>query len=115
MSAVTDSILNSTKAALGIYAESNEFDDQIVMYINSVFSTLHQLGVGPDEGFSIEDESTTWSAYITDPNLNFVKTYVHLNVRLLFDPPANSFAVDAIKNQIDEFTWRINVAVDPRR
>lgn len=114
MSAVTDSILDSTKAVLGIYKEATEFDDQIIMYINSVFSTLSQLGVGPEDGFSIEDSSTTWDEYLSDNKLlNFVISYMHLNVRLMFDPPVNSFAVDSIKKQIDEYTWRINVAVDP--
>lgn len=116
MSQITDSILDSTKASLGIIKEYKHFDDQVIMYINTVFSTLHQLGVGPEEGFYIEDASTTWEEYLGDnKNLNFVITYVHLRVKLMFDPPTNSFAVDAMKEQAKEFEWRINVQVDPRR
>ncbi len=114
MSAVTDSILDSTKASLGIYKDYKDFDDQIIMYINTAFSTLYQLGVGPSDGFAIDDSSTTWDEYLNENKLlNFVISYVHMNVRLMFDPPVNSFAVDALKKQIDELTWRINVAVDP--
>ena len=114
MSAVTESILDSTKAALGIVPGYNAFDNQIIMYINTAFSTLHQLGVGPDEGFSIEDNTTTWTDYLQGKRLlNMVITYVHMNVRLMFDPPANSFATTAMKEQMKELEWRINVQVDP--
>lgn len=112
---VTDSILNSTKAALGIVPTYTAFDDQVIMYINTAFSTLHQLGVGPDEGFSIEDDMTTWDEYLEGNKvLNMVITYVHMNVRLMFDPPTNSFATTAMKEQMKELEWRINVAVDPK-
>lgn len=111
---VRSSILGSTKAMLGIVPEYTVFDDQLIMLINSQFSTLFQLGVGPEEGFEIEGEDETWKDYIDDNKLlKLVITFVHLNVRLMFDPPTNSFAVDAIKKQIDEYTWRINVMVDP--
>ena len=111
---VRSSILGSTKAMLGIVPEYTVFDDQLIMLINSQFSTLFQLGVGPEEGFEIEGEDETWKDYLDDNKLlKLVITFVHLNVRLMFDPPTNSFAVDAIKKQIDEYTWRINVMVDP--
>lgn len=111
---VTDSILASTKAMLGIVPEYTAFDNQIIMYINTTFSTLHQLGVGPDEGFSIEDGDTTWDELLQGRKLlNLVITYVHMNVKLMFDPPANSFATTAMKEQMKELEWRINVMVDP--
>ena len=111
---VRSSILGSTKAMLGIVPEYTVFDDQLIMLINSQFSTLFQLGVGPEDGFEIEGEDETWKDYLEDNKLlKLVITFVHLNVRLMFDPPTNSFAVDAIKKQIDEYTWRINVMVDP--
>lgn len=111
---VRSSILGSTKAMLGIVPEYTVFDDQLIMLINSQFSTLFQLGVGPEEGFEIEGEDETWKDYLDDNKLlKLVITFVHLNVRLMFDPPTNSFAVDAIKKQIDEYIWRINVMVDP--
>lgn len=114
MSAVTESILDSTKAALGIVPTYDAFDNQLIMYINTAFSTLHQLGVGPDEGFFIEDNTATWTDFLNGKRLlNMVITYVHMSVRLMFDPPANSFATTAMKEQMKELEWRINVQVDP--
>lgn len=104
------SILDSTKKALGIAADYNVFDPDILMHINGVFTTLEQLGIGPVGGFAIEDKEPTWDAYLEgDLRLNSVKTYVYLRVRLLFDPPATSFAINAIQEQIKELEWRLNV------
>lgn len=110
-----ESILTSIKKLLGITEDYTQFDTDIIIHINSVFSTLTQLGVGPDAGFMIEDDSAVWSDYLTtsDSRLNFVKTYIYLKVRLVFDPPQSSAAIDAINRQISELEWRINVAVDP--
>lgn len=110
----TESILDSVKLALGIIPEYSHFDDQLIMDINSVFSTLWQLGVGPDYGFSIQDDSELWSEYL-DQNklLNLVKTFMFMSVKLMFDPPSNSFALSSMKEQIKEQEWRINVMVDP--
>lgn len=104
------SILNSIKKLLHIPAENDEFDDDVIIHINSAFATLHQLGLGPDEEFMIEDSTTKWSAYIgTDKYIQSVKTYVFLSVRLVFDPPTTSFAINAFEKQLDELTWRLNV------
>lgn len=104
------SILDSTKKALGIAADYDVFDPDILMHINAVFTTLEQLGIGPVEGFAIEDDSVTWDQYLgADLRLNSVKSYVCLRVRLLFDPPATSFAINAIQEQIKELEWRLNV------
>ena len=79
------------------------------MYINSAFSVLTQLGVGPEEGFRIEDASKTWSEFLyDDPRLEFVKTFIYLKVRLAFDPPLSSAVMGAINRQIRELEWRIN-------
>lgn len=108
-----DSILTSIKKLLGIAEEYEHFDPDIVMHINSAFSVLTQLGVGPEEGFHIEDASTVWSEFLyDDPRLEFVKTYVQLKVKLGFDPPLSSAAIEAINRQISELEWRINVAVE---
>lgn len=105
-----NSILNGTKKILGIGAEYDAFDLDIITHINSVFSTLQQLGIGPEEGFMIEDESTTWDEFLDkDKRLNAVKSYVYLRVRLLFDPPANSFLVSSLDEQRKELEWRLNV------
>lgn len=108
-----DSILTSIKKLLGITEEYEYFDSDIIMHINSVFMILHQLGVGPEKGFSIKDKSATWDEYVSeDSNLEAVKSYVYLKVRLIFDPPLNSIVTEAIKNQISELEWRLNVSVD---
>lgn len=110
---MSTSILTSTKKILGIEESYTVFDSDIVMHINSVFSTLTQLGVGPSYGFMIEDADAVWSDFLgDDPRLNPVKTYVYLRVRLLFDPPTTSFLIASYQEQIKELEWRLNVLVD---
>ena len=104
-----NSILKSVKKVLGIDASYTAFDLDILIHINSVFATLHQLGIGPEAGFAIEDDTALWTSFIgTDPRKNSVKTYVWLKVRMLFDPPQTSFAIDAMNAQAKELEWRIN-------
>lgn len=108
-----DSILTSIKKMLGITEDYTHFDTDIVMHINSVFSILTQLGVGPPEGFYIQDKTTIWYEYISDPNkIEMVKSYMYLKVRLLFDPPSSSSVIEAFNKQISEFEWRLNIAVE---
>lgn len=105
-----DSILSSVKKVLGLEEDYEAFDVDIIMHINSMLSVVNQLGVGPEEGFSIEDKEATWEQFLgTDPRKNDVKTYIYLRVRLLFDPPSTSHALAAVKEQYKELEWRINV------
>lgn len=107
---MTSSILTSTKKILGIAEDYTAFDLDIITHINTVFSDLHQLGIGPDTGFMIEDSSAVWEDFLgTEPFLNQVKTYMYLRVRLLFDPPSTSFAIEAMREQVKELEWRMNV------
>lgn len=109
----SDSILTSIKKLLGIDESYDVFDPDIIMHINSVFMTLSQLGVGPDEGFFIEDKNAIWSSYDSNVKLlNAIKTYIYLKVRLAFDPPTSSAAIDSINRQINESEWRINVEAE---
>lgn len=109
-----ESILNSIKKQLGITEEYDHFDPDIIMHINSVFMVLWQLGVGPSNGFHIEDDLATWADFLEDPTrLQMVKTYMGHKVRMLFDPPSNSTVANAINQAIAEFEWRLNIAVDP--
>lgn len=112
---ISESILTSIKKLLGIDENYTHFDADIVMHINSVFSILTQMGVGPANGFSISGKDEPWSAFITDkPNIfSLVKSYVYMKVRLLFDPPLSSAAIESINRQISEFEWRLFVAADP--
>ena len=107
-----DSILTSIKKLLGIAEDYINFDNDIIIHINSVFMALHQLGIGPSEGFRIEDRYSTWDEYITeDDNLDAVKTYIYLKVKLVFDPPLNSTVMEAHKQMISELEWRLNIQV----
>lgn len=105
------SILISTKKILGIAKEYTAFDLDIITHINSVFYILSQLGVGPAAGFAIEDEQSKWEDFPGPPEqLNALRTYVFLRVRMLFDPPTTSFLIDAMEKQIAEYEWRLNVS-----
>ena len=107
---MSESILDSTKKTLGVPADYDVFDPDIILHINGVFSVLNQLGIGPDEGFSITDNSATWDTFLgTDPRLNNVKTYMYLKVRLLFDPPGTSYLIESLNKQAKELEWRLNV------
>ena len=109
-----DSILTSIKKLLGIDEAYEHFDPDLIMHINSVLAILTQLGVGPENGFSISDKAAVWSDFIPDsPKLGFIKSYMNLKVRLLFDPPLGSAVIEAINRQIGELEWRIQVEADP--
>ena len=108
-----ESILTSIKKLLGIEEDYEHFDPDIIMHINSVFMILSQIGVGPEGGYRIQDESNTWDEYITDKdNLDSVKSYIHLQVKLLFDPPQSSAVMEAMKRMIDQLEWRLNVEAE---
>lgn len=108
-----DSILVSIKKLLGIAEDYTHFDPDIIMHINSAFSVLTQLGVGPPEGFRIDDDVKTWTDFISDTiRLDAVKSYVYLKVSLMFDPPTSSAVLSAKERQISELEWRLNVAAE---
>jgi len=110
-----DSILTSIKKMLGIEAEYTQFDTDIIIHINSVFMDLIQLGVGPSEGFAIKDDSTLWVDFIESAtNIEAIKSYMYLRVKLLFDPPSSSAVMEAMKREIDKWEWRLNVAAETK-
>lgn len=105
-----DSILRSVKKMLGVADGDNFFDEELIMYINSAFAVLTQLGVGPAEGFSIQDESSVWTDFVSDMTIvELTKSYMKLKVRLLFDPPTSSSVMDSMNRMISEYEWRLNV------
>lgn len=107
---MTDSILNTTKKVLGISSEYDAFDIDITMHINTVFSVLHQLGVGPTTPFRIDDATKTWDQFTgANQAIESVKSYVWAKVRIAFDPPTTSFAIDALQKLCTELEWRLNV------
>lgn len=104
------SILNSVKQTLGLAEDYNVFDHDVLMHINSTFSTLNQLGIGPRDGFQVIDATVDWDEFLDDPTLAFVKSYVYLRVRLLFDYDTLSGPVlMQMEKQIKELEWRIQV------
>lgn len=108
-----ESILTSIKSFVGVTGEYGHFDPQLIMHINSVFMDLNQMGVGPDEYFTIEDETSVWTDFLpAGINLEAVKSYMGIRVRLLFDPPQNSSVLNAMKAEADKWEWRLNVAAE---
>ena len=108
-----ESILDSVKKTLGFDSTYTVFDLDITLGINSAFGSLQQLGVGADGGFTIADNTTLWSQYISELlYLGMVKQYIFLSVKLMFDPPGTSFGIEAIEKQIDQLAWRINSAFE---
>lgn len=108
-----NSILNSTKEILGLQADYAPFDLAVITHINSAFSILAQLGIGPEEPFAIEDDSMEWDELALPQNqLSMARTYVFLKVRMLFDVPATSFMIDALERQISEHEWRLAQAAE---
>ena len=106
---MSESILTSVKKNLGLDESYTAFDADILLHINGVFSTLTQLGVGPENGLGISDKTTTWDAfYGTNKKYSFIRTYVYLKVRMLFDPPQTGYLVTALEKQAEELEWRIN-------
>lgn len=107
-----DSILTSVKKMLGIEADYDHFDPDILMAINSVFTILAQIGVGPDDGFVIADDSATWDDFFgaDGKKIDLVKSYIYLKTKLIFDPPTTGVLHEAMERQIKEFEWRLNVA-----
>lgn len=107
------SILMSIKKLLNVDPEDRAFDTDIGMLINAEFMSLHQLGIGPADGFSITDADTVWTDFSDDKTLiETVKSYVYMRVRLIFDPPASSVVTDAINSRINELEWRLNIQAE---
>lgn len=116
-----ESILNTIKKMLGSISSYTAFDDDIIVCINSAFSTLHQLGIGPKNGFAIHGENEKWSDFFSEgiPEVHWyesIKSYIYLKVKLTFDPPLNGSILEAYKEQLKELEWRMDVAnVDNRK
>ena len=110
-----ESILISIKKLLGITEEYTHFDPDLIMHINTVFAILTQMGIGPEEGFSIEDDTTTWNDFISN-KLYYepVKSYIHLKVKLLFDPPLSSAVMECMNRMITELEIRLYYAAETK-
>ena len=103
------SILNNIKKLLGLPKEEINFDQDIIIHINTALMILKDLGIGPILGFRISDNTAKWADYIKDEdNLDAVKTYIHLKVKIIFDPPLNSTVMKAHEQVLNELEWRLN-------
>ena len=108
-----ESILVYVKKLLGIQSDYNHFDPDIIYGINAAFAVLTQLGVGPESGFSISDDSTKWDEFVSDTTrLSLIKPYVYLKTKMLFDPPSSNILTDSINKTISEYEFRLNVVSD---
>ena len=113
MPSTRESILSSVKKLNNIPTEDDSFDDDIILWTNGALAVLNQLGIGPFEGFQIEDASDTWDDFIDeDPRFNTVKNYVALYVRLRFDPPKTSFTITMMEDQLNEIAHRLIVLTE---
>lgn len=109
-----NSILDSVKKGLGMTVEYTSFDPDVIIGINSAFSILNQLGVGPSGGFKITDRTAVWSDFTDDARLEFVKTYTIQKVKQFFDPPQTGPLASALDNTLKELEWRINVGAESK-
>lgn len=105
---MTTSILDDTKKVLGIDSEATEFDTDVIMHVNTAFFQLMQLGVGPENGFTIADELATWDEFFQGrKDLEAAKSYIFVVVRLVFDRPETSYGIQALQDMRDEWAWRL--------
>lgn len=103
-----DSILNSIKELLGIPAEQLNFDTEVIIHINSAFSDLYDVGVGPSEAFVIQDENDMWDDFLQGSvNYENAKQYVYISVKIVFDPPASAAALAALERRLDKLEWKL--------
>ena len=111
---MSDSILKTIRRMLGPDEDYSHFDPEIIDHINSAFSDLNGLGVGPEEGFSIADDKATWKDYLVgdQKKMNNVITFVYLSVKLVFDPPANAALLNALQAKYDKLEWKLSVAAE---
>lgn len=103
-------ILEDIKSMLGIEKEDTAFDIEVLLHTNSAIATLTQLGVGPPDGYEVTGYTNLWSELLLErKDLNDVKSYIYIRVRLIYDPPANSYLVKSYEEQAKELEWRIEV------
>lgn len=116
MSNMEESILTTILSMLGYKEQQlpDSYSKDIIIHINSVFMILNQLGVGPADTFSISGFDEKWSDFLADgKDLQSVKSYIYLKVKMIFDPPTSSVTLDSMKSLITEFECRLNYRVDP--
>lgn len=110
---ISESILNSVKKMLGISPDISAFDVDIIANINAGISILTQVGVGPDTGFVVTSGDETYEEYLIRPNeYKMVNMFLFLKTKIAFDPPTSATLMQAYKEQMDEYLWRLQVDHD---
>ena len=110
---MADSIFNSVKKVVGLLGDDGSFDEDILLHINTVVSTLRQLGLSIPADFYVRDDVQTWQNLLGEfRDLDLVKSYMAMKVRLMFDPPSSSFGLKSMEEMVKEHEWRINVLTD---
>ena len=99
------SILGTIRKMVGPAEDYEYFDTDLIININSAFSRLCQLGVGPETPFRITGPEQTWSDFISNGYQEEIKQYIYLKTRLIFDPPANGSLVNIYKEEIEKLEW----------
>jgi hypothetical protein len=114
---MVESILETIKKMLGLPKDYDSFDTDILVHINTVLSNLTQMGIGPEEGFTITGYDETWSQFVTSDPLKTqqIKSYIYLKVKTMFDPTANSNVAEAINNSITELEYRLYIEEENSR
>lgn len=108
-----DSILETLKQTLGISADDDSFDTDLIVHINAALMVFADLGVGPSKGLFITGPQETWAMLVgSNEEYEMTKSYLTLKVKLLFDPPSSSFVLESMKNLVDEWEWRLKVRAE---
>ena len=105
---MSDSVLSSTKQILGISPEDTSFDVNVIMSINTALTILMDLGLTEVEDQIVTSDKMTWDELLGGrTDIEYVKTYVYQKVKMIFDPPTSTAAIDAMQRSISELEWRI--------
>lgn len=108
-----ESILITIKKKLGLSKDYTAFDTDVITNINTSLMRLGQLGVGPSTGFRITGQYETWRDFVGDRiDLEGVKDFIYMKARIVFDPPNSSAALQALKEEVKELEFCLNVQVD---
>lgn len=109
-----ESILLSIATRFGYEDSLSDYKDDLIFFINSSFMILSQAGIGNVKGFRISDEMSKWKDFLGDDEtlVGSVGEFIYLDVKLVFDPPSNSFVIESLKSLRTELITRLNWQVD---
>ena len=113
---MNNNILSSVKNVCNIADPDTSFDNELILYTNTVLMELMQEWHGLDHAFRLEDGTETWDQLLgEDTDYEGVKELVGLKVRLMFDTPTSGSVLQAIQDQIKNLEWRLYFWKDLKR